>query len=1033
MARGRQAMKRKKTIVRILLGCAIGSFIPLASTMLTFAWFYSNNRADNQAIDGEVGLRDYFYRGDDYVGNGSELYPHEIVTCDHFYNLTRLQNLGVFSEKTYFRIGHVFSDDEAAGAQCLDSDGNRVSVLDMTSFCNNRGSLLPIGNEGTPFYGTLDGRNIPIVGLKVAGNPEDIGVFGYTAYTSSLTNIIFKNLEVASNGYSLVDDSSFLYSAIIEDIFSEAATGFETASLAFVDGAEVSHPLKTLVPYAIADLTTCTEEVEIDGETCSVVSGAFVPSFPSMSIGGQEVEFTVTSSTGVIEQDKETGNFIINLSKLPIEFSEGTPVLMNSNISLVASIKLEGIKYARVIQSYSVQIKYAPVVESGPNILSLKVECDHVLDEDSNPINYGHGYNVGFVVGHADGNVGNCYVYNGTLLFNKDDPSLQEIASQSEIGLIGKVGNNVTTDIDPSNSDNAKGETGVLNFSHIYSLIREPFEAGDETFAGYFNTYDSAAQNLTGPKKAFISYAQEPKVEDKYSPRSASASTFDLYKEYLRSDTDGSHKHYITSAGTFEGLTSETTAGKSYTIPSGTLDKMMNSVDFTWNKIICDGLEEDENRGLGVFKIVTPYSALAQDPELTSAIWRNDIGSFSIVRDFPENAKTAIYFSTAECDWRNGGGWDGATGNISPAIMNTIPSYSDTGSFEYPFSRDFNYLFKLDLNQANNFKIGNDIYNYMYNTDNPFLINYLSSKLIDRQGKPVAPGNKGFGFKVQFAQDSLTPVTALSSYMEIGQPKRTNLQQYTVNGETHYYPPKSITFDIDNPNGANVSIAGCDGDISIYKYNPDDNSEAVEELLTMRSRKNSDDNMGRYFTYSYNGSTSTTSTEVEPQGGNMRATDFLYGHIFTLPRGHYVIGSSVKTGSTSAKLYYVCVQGQTNGDLGELEVATIGNYVHDVDFLLKDPTTNAFNLNDQSFFAKFSFDGVFTDDIGKIVVDSYQYTDPGTGATNTYIRKRFNNFITYLLFYCRKNNPAFVLNGNELIAGQATYDGPYVTFTDWGA
>ena len=1026
-------MKRKKAIVRILLGCAIGTFIPLAATMLSFAWFYSNPKADDQAIDGEIGLRQYFYAGDGYIGDGSDLYPHEIVTSEHFYNLTRLQNLGVFSEKTYFRIGHVFSDDEAAGAQCLDSSGNRVSVLDMTSFCASRGSLLPIGNEGTPFYGSLDGRNIPIVGLKVAGNPEDVGVFGYTAYTSTLTNLIFKNLEVASNGYSLVDDSSFLYSALIDDIFSEAASGFETASMAFVDGADVSHPLKTTVPYAIADLSTVTEEREINGQTCNVVAGAFVPDFPDMVIGGQEVEFNVTSSTGVLEVDQETGNLIINLSKLPVEFSEGTPVLMNSNISLIASIKLQGIKYARVIQSYSVQIKLAPVVEDGPNILSLTVKCNYVLDEESNPINYSHGYNVGYIVGHADGNVGNCYVYNGTLLFNKNDPNLQQIDSQSEIGLIGKVGNNVTTDIDPTNSDNAKGETGVLNFSHIYSLIREPFVAGDVTFAGYFNTYDAQAQNLTGPKKTFISYAQEPVQGDKYEPRSASSSTFDLYKEYLRSDTDGSHKHYITSAGSFEGLTSETTAGKSYTIPSGTLDKMMNSVDFTWNKIICDGLTEQENRGLGVFKIVTPYSALANDPDIASAIWRNDIGDFSIVRDFPENAKTAIYFSTAECDWRLGGGWDRDTGNITPAIMNTIPSYSNTGSFEYPFSRDFNYLFKLDLNQANNFKIGNDIYNYMYNTDNPFLINYLSSKLIDRQGKPVQPGNKGFGFKVQFAQDSLTPVSSLSCYMEIGQPKQNQLASYTVNGETHYYPPKSITFDIDNPNGANVSIAGCDGDISIYKYNPDDNTEAVEELVTMRSKQNTDANMGRFFTYSYNGSTSTTSTVVEPQGDYMRASNFLYGHIFTLPRGHYVIGSSVKTGSTSAKLYYVCVQGQTNGDLGELEVATIGNYVHDVDFLLKDPTVYAFNGSDESFFAKFSFDGIFTDEIGKIVVDAYPYTDPSTGVTTTYIRTRFNDFITYLLFYCRKNNPAFVINGNELISGQATYDGPYVTFTNWGS
>lgn len=1021
---------KRNAIIRILLSCAIGSFIPLACTMFTFAWFFSNQNTNDKVVDGEVGLRAYFYRGDNYQGDGSLEYPHEIVTPTHFYNLTRLQNLGVFPEKTYFRVGHVFQGHEEEGPKCLNGE-TKVDVLDMTSYCTSS-PLLPIGNEGTPFYGSFDGSNIPIVGLRVAGNPEDIGVFGYTAYTSELSNIIFKNLEVTSNGYSKVDDSNFLYSEIIDDIFNNPS-GFGTASLSFVDGSDVSHSLKTTLPYALADLSTVTEERVIDGETCNVVIGHFEPSFPSIDINGQSVEFKIASSTGVICEDGDTGNLIVNLDKLPIDFAAGTPITMNSNISLVASIKINGIKYARVIQSYSVAITQQPVVESGPNVLSMTVKCDYVYDSENNPINLGHGYNVGYIVGHADGNVGNCYVYNGTLLFNKDDANLQQIDSRTEIGLIGKVGNNVTTDIDPTNSSSVKGEIGVLNFSHIYELIREPFVAGDNTFAGYFGTYDSSTGNFTGPKKTFISYAQEPKTGDIYAPRSADASTFDLYKEYLRTDTDATHKHYITSAGDFEDLTAETTIGKDYTIPSGTLNKMMNSVDFTWNKVICDGTEEGENRGLGVFKIVTPYSSLANDSGLASAIWRNDIGSFSIVKDFDEDAKTAIYFSTAECDWKNGGGWDGATGSITPINMNTLPSYTNTGSFNYPFSRDFNYLFKIDLeNQARHFVVGSNMYNYMFNTDEPFLINYLSSKLINRKGQPVVPGTKGFGFKVQFSQDSLRPVEALSCYMEIGQPKTNQLSRYTVNGEEHYYPPKSITFDIENPKGANVSIAGCDGDISIYKYNPDDNTEPVEELYTMRSRRNDSDGMGRAFTYSYDGSTSSTATEVTPTGGNMRASNFLYGHIFTLPRGHYVIGSSVRTGSTSAKLYYVCVQGQTNGDLGELEVATIGNYVHDVDFLLKDPTTNTFDANDKSFFAYFSFDGVFTDEIGKMVVDAYPMADPETGVTKTYIRTRFNDFITYLLFYCRKNNPAFILNGGELISNQPTYDGPYSTFTDWG-
>ena len=153
---------------------------------------------------------------------------------------------------------------------------------------------------------------------------------------------------------------------------------------------------------------------------------------------------------------------------------------------------------------------------------------------------------------------------------------------------------------------------------------------------------------------------------------------------------------------------------------------------------------------------------------------------------------------------------------------------------------------------------------------------------------------------------------------------------------------------------------------------------------------------------------------------------FLFGHIFKLPRGTYVIGSSKKSGHTSARLYYVCVQGQTNGDLGEINMTTLGNTVMDVDFLLKDPVTNPFNINDGSFFANFSFSGNFTDLVGKMVVDTT------TVGGNTYIRARFNDFITYLLFYDRKSNPRFVINDEAPILGTDLYNGPYETFTVWG-
>ena len=1002
--------KKRNLVVRIILGCIIGTFIPMICSAFTIAWFIANTRADNQVADGEIGLRNYFYRSEDYQGDGSLEKPHEIVTPTHFYNLTRLQNLGVFPKHTYFRVGHHFNGIDNP-PQCLDTNGNQVDVLDMTAFCRNN-PLLPIGSEGTPFYGSFDGSLIPINGLRIAGNPEDVGVFGYTSYSSEVINLVCTNLEVSSLGYSTSGETNFLYSETIEDIFSEAATNFETASLSFNDG-ETDHNLKTLVPFVIEDLDAHLIE------NSDLLEGGFVLHEPTVS-GNHNIEYSLCSSTGVIYKEQNGDNFIVDLSKLPVEFNETEAVKMYSSLSIVAAIKINGIRYSRVIQNYKIEISYAPLVEDGPNKYSLKVDCDYVYDDSHNPINFAHGNNIGYLVGHADGNVNNCYVYNGTLLFNNDNASLHNVETQTETGLIGKVGNNVTTDIDPTNTNTNKGETGVLNFSHIYSLIRDPFEAGQVTFAGYDNTYDSSAGTVTGEKKTFISYATEHKDSGTgtYPPCGVNSDTFDLFSDYLRTDTDTPYKHYITSAGNQQDIKDNNNgAGSSYTIPSGTLDKMMNSVDFTWNKVICDGETAEESRGLGVFKIVTGYSSLAKNPSLASSIWRNEIGECAIIRETGENVKTAIYFSTAECDWLNGGGWNKDTGNINPARMNTLPSYTDSKSFQYPFSRDFNYVFKLDLSQAADYKIKSEIYDYMYNTDSEFLKNYLGSKLIDRRGKPVVWKNKAFGFKVQFSQDSLAPVTELNSYMTIGQPG--TLQQYSVNGESQYLPPKSVAFSIENPNGANVAIAGCDGDISIYGYNPDNPALGVTELYTMRSANNKAANNGRAFEYSSNGATNTV---VTPLAADMKDTDWLYGHIFTLPRGNYVIGSSKKTGSTSAKLYYVCVQGQTNGDLGDLEVATIGNFIHDIDFLLKDPTDplTPFDLNDQSFFANFSFSGNFTTDIGKFVIDIH----------NGNIRARFNDFITYLLFYCRKNNPEFEVNNNE-ISGEALYTFPLDDYTVW--
>ena len=114
-----------KNIARYILGCAIFQTVALMSVVaLPLSWFTQSDDDDKRhAIDGEIGLRGYYYAGDGSVEN-----PFEIVKPEHFYNLTRLQNLGIYKTKKYFQIGHDFGDGVL---KCLDG-GEMVDYLDMS-------------------------------------------------------------------------------------------------------------------------------------------------------------------------------------------------------------------------------------------------------------------------------------------------------------------------------------------------------------------------------------------------------------------------------------------------------------------------------------------------------------------------------------------------------------------------------------------------------------------------------------------------------------------------------------------------------------------------------------------------------------------------------------------------------------------------------------------------------------------------------------------------------------------------------------
>jgi len=182
----------KKSLLAKIVAIALTSISAISVVVASFAWFMVRGSTNDETLDGEIGLRSYFL-----TGTGTETNPYVIATPTHLYNLSRLQNLGVFSEKNYFQIGYKF---DGTNLQCLDnSSGSPVYTnwLDMDGV-----TLSPIGNEATPFVGEFNGNGLPIRNLTVEGTPDDIGFFGYVGYEGKVTGLVLDTFEVKSVGYT---------------------------------------------------------------------------------------------------------------------------------------------------------------------------------------------------------------------------------------------------------------------------------------------------------------------------------------------------------------------------------------------------------------------------------------------------------------------------------------------------------------------------------------------------------------------------------------------------------------------------------------------------------------------------------------------------------------------------------------------------------------------------------------------------------------------------------------------------------------
>ena len=993
----------KKLLSWILLGCSSLAVVAISLSAISLGWFTGPKaNVDKQVINGEVGLRGYFYDGDGL----SPATAFEIVAPRHYYNLTRLQNLGIFPEKRYFQLGHDFGGDIGIACRNTDEHGEPTydKYLDLADLSTDN-IILPIGSEGTPFYGTFEGNGLSLRNLTVKGYPEDIGVFGYVAHEGSVNGLVCEQLTVESLGYTNSSSSPEydLFDANISNVF--AADVDEISSLMkleFYDGVgnnQTIHDLKHLNGTSGTALEHINSQAKLFDESY-IYKGYFVPTYPNRA--NEKFTYSWKSSSPIIRDvsvdvdGDGTSESIIAIDLEPLAESTGTEESFNSGdemeadarISLVASVDVDGYEYSRVIQSYKVEF-YSNSTTYEEGGYSCAIFCDYVdqgVEHDHNT-NYHHGNNIGLLAGHVDGSFTNSYVYKGNLKFNKTDYT--PIDAETDTALIGEIGVNVQNDLDPEIQLTKDGDTGVMNFSKIYSMIRDDMSVTSPPktlLAG------QATPLLEGSSKNYIEYTPFKNTE-----------TFDNFKEFLRRDYPASGEpHYLI--GTGKDMSSYTSSG--FTLDSESkINWDFNQVDFIYNKLIQDEIDEENpensiDRGLGVFKIVTgKFDKIYQDPDPSKYV----LNKLSSSRILNSDEKTKVYFSTAEFDHIKGAGSE-----FEPNRGVSLPEYSDINSFGWQFERDFNYCFELDLAQMED----SGGRNYMWNTDSPFLINYLKSKLIDKIGNPVSYLSKKFGFMFRSSENET--LDNLSSYMPLGVPSSDTKQAFTVNGETKYYPESCIAFSIKNDFGANVSVVGNGQDISIYSNNPDIPGGSVTKLYSMKSSQQTGTDQFRYFTYDVVTGATGTEAVINP---NMTSNDAktLYAHIFKLPKGDYVIGAR----SGTANLYFLAVQGQNDATLGDKNLTYIGSAIKGVDFILEAPSNSNVYPFEQTQ-AMFTFKSVFNlkpGDLSITVVEEGGNKYMGLNFVDTTAQR----FVMYLFLFSRHPDHTYFVNGQKITTTPTMY------------
>lgn len=945
------------SIISVLTSC-----IAIGSTLTLFT-----KSANSNGPSGEISLHSYYE-----CGSGTELDPFVITRPRHLYNLSRLQGLGIYGEKTYFKLGKVnLNDVNSSGIpMCYVGESDtQKPYLDMSDTYSNysKNPINAIGSEAMPFYGVFDGQNVEIKGLTVYASPEDAGLFGYTARGSVVKNLFLDDITINAMGYTdnyedLYDSNSTLKNYVSFEYDADGDSSTKTDITTY----HSSSPLTLMKEshFAVKYSKTVYNEQSQQNEEVScfeynpdlTIEGS--TPLPSVSIvhpnnNVDEEGELITSDdeplneyypllSGELIKIDANNNLVPDMdnvikffnSKRPAAGSEkeddAYPIQTSATASIVVSnIDELGLKHSKVL--LTLKFVFTLGTKSSPFI--------NMVVQPGTP----HTNNIGLVIGHCDGAASDCYVHKGTFVMNNGDAvagtnnEFNNIGNGSSIGLIGLVGDAVENAASQQINDaiGAGLETGVLDFTSVYDSIIDSSvdEQQNKTSSNsFYNSSNYAGGGVT------------------YKPITTSD-----YITYLRKNGNT----YVT--------------------------KEEDAISFKGQEVVT-------STDLGVFTVATDTGTSGLGIYAGTSLQNSLVKKES---NLAIDGKYYIYYSMGEYNKAYNDTYHSSIkfSDYLTSINSDKPSYLlkgnhlpnkdniDKESFLVREQRQ-NYVFRFTLDSTT-YRHDNGFYfsDVNLNSDGgAFVANYFSKKLVNRDNVNLSVTDPECGVMIRGA-DTLE-IENLDCSFELPDFSGGARPSAKVFKEKKYVE-NTVNFEITT-NYANVTVIAASTDptksssLCVYPVNDNDftgspypqyNNNSYNPDFAFFMPK---DNQLTYFDYKidsnvvagrkgkigiYNSDypdnpndpekfeeakASTNATVVDKYGYNVNnehgyssGKTRMFAHTFYLPKGRYCLGSNTNNNSNYAKskVYYICAQGQEAGNIGHSNTAFDMDKVEKIDFV----------------------------------------------------------------------------------------------------